>query len=172
MNGLIGTNSIFTSLPTLISLVVQTPEHEKFLFTLYACSRKDEMVQANLSSTEQRKFLKSQHQLRNQHYLKTYPNAQYFVLIKKKKPIGRLVIEVADVLRLIDVAIIEKEQGKGLGSSLINDLLCYAKTKVIDTRLSVAIENQKAFALYQRLGFQLVTQQGNYYQLERKNDVF
>lgn len=159
---------IFQSLKKPFSFELEQTSHRDFLLALYSMGREFEMQFAPMDEKEKRAFLLSQFNLRHSDYQKNYPDAHFLIIKKKQKPIGRLVFNLSDSVHIIDISIIKKEQNKGLGSTILNDLIDYANLNAQTTALSVAMDNVRAFKLYQKLGFVVKSQEGFYYRLEKE----
>ena len=85
------------------------------------------------------------------------PNQRLFLIEQDHIPIGKAHINWQEHgVRLTDIAIIPKEQGRGLGYALlahcINHALAVNKPMI---RLDVETNNKQALGLYTRLGFQI-----------------
>jgi ribosomal protein S18 acetylase RimI-like enzyme len=161
---------IFCTLKNKITFKEELSSHQDFLFSLYASSRETEMLLSSLNDKEQKRFLRSQFELRKTSYHNDYPNAYYLVIFKNKKPIGRIVINIdssMSSIHIIDIALIKKEQNKGIGTALLNDIMNYAQKEKKSVGLSVASDNIRAFKLYQKLGFTPIKLENNYYQLKK-----
>jgi hypothetical protein len=83
-----------------------------------------------------------------------YPDARFEIVEHAQEPIGRIVIAAtADAIRLVDIALLPGWRGRGIGTGLIGDVLAAADRPV---RLVVR-HGSRARALYDRLGFEMVT---------------
>jgi ribosomal protein S18 acetylase RimI-like enzyme len=68
--------------------------------------------------------------------------------------VGRIVIDRAgNEFRLVDIALLPEHRGRGLGTALIQNLQREAAAAKKPVRLSV-LKGERAFRLYQRLGFE------------------
>ena len=61
--------------------------------------------------------------------------------------------EQDDVIEVHEIQIHPSFQGRGLGSSLLNDILARARAEQKDVRLATGLQNTRAASLYRRLGF-------------------
>lgn len=59
-------------------------------------------------------------------------------------------------VRLVEIMLASEFRSKGIGSSVIRQLLAAARTAGKSVRLCVRVSNSRALALYERLGFQRV----------------
>lgn len=58
-----------------------------------------------------------------------------------------------DAVEIGEIQIDPRYQGRGLGTSVLLDVMSEARSRGRSVRLSVGLENQKAIRLYERLGF-------------------
>lgn len=109
-------------------------------------------------------------------YRRSFPQAEYFLIVEQGAAIGRLVVTIEQVeetsaggqesdrsiacgqriraLRLIDIALLPAAQGRCIGRKVIAALAVAARS--IEARrltLSVQMSNDRAQSLYRRLGF-------------------
>jgi ribosomal protein S18 acetylase RimI-like enzyme len=71
-----------------------------------------------------------------------------------------------DHLWLDEIQIVRDQRGRGLGSSLLRDLLAEARATAKPLRLQVLRENRRAQALYRHLGFNLTGETTTHIQME------
>ncbi len=80
--------------------------------------------------------------------------------------IGMLKVEQRDkYVYLGDIQIKREFQCQGIGSQIINDLIQHAQSRALPIRLRV-LKGNPAIKLYQRLGFYIVNELDNCYELE------
>jgi ribosomal protein S18 acetylase RimI-like enzyme len=111
-------------------------------------------------------FVRLQYHARKQSYLARYPNAYDSIILLDGEAIGRILIaDSADEIRLVDIAILPRSQGMGIGSTVIGRLIDSVATSHKPIRLHVGVLN-RARDLYERLGFQRVEENGGNYLME------
>ena len=133
-----------------------------FLRDLYAAVRAAELAPVAWPEEAKRQFLDEQFTLQHQHYVKNYPGADLLFIEQAARPIGRVyVYRTPAEIRLMDIALIEAERGRGIGTALLAELLDEARATNCELTLHVEPENP-AQRLYQRLGFRLIEQRGVY----------
>ena len=66
------------------------PEDQPFLCDLYASTRWEEMSSTGWDDDQIRAFLRSQFILQHQHYQKSYTNAQFQIICRNGRDIGRI----------------------------------------------------------------------------------
>lgn len=94
-------------------------------------------------------ILEQQHRAREAQFRAAWPGAVSLIVEVEGEPVGRLLIaESAAEIRIVDVALVERARGAGLGSALVEDLKARGKALT----LSVAAAS-RAVGFYRRLGF-------------------
>ena len=136
-------------------LRVQSDDDDGFATELYSSTRDDlRQMPADPAVIEQ--LITMQRRMQSHGYRQAYPRAAYLVLQHGDTPIGRLVLDrQADVLHLVDIAILPAAQGQGAGSAVLRGLQAQAGAQQCRIHLAVNKSNTAARALYQRLGFRL-----------------
>ena len=153
-----------------LEFIDETKAHNNFLYSLYASNREDELNMSPMSNLEKKLFLEQQFELRQKDYHSKYGDAEFLIIRRKKKDIGRLVYRIKDKLYLIDIALVKKSRSSGFGKEILNSFISFAKENKKSFQLSVAMDNQKAIKLYQNMGLKMCGQNGYYYTMEIKND--
>ena len=139
-----------------------TDADHPFLRDLYAGVRAAELAPVAWPEEAKRRFLDEQFALQHQHYLKNYVGADLLLIGKDGAAIGRIyVYRTPAEIRLMDIALIPAERGRGIGSALLHELMDEARTASCQLTLHVEPDNP-AQRLYQRLGFTLIEQRGVY----------
>lgn len=133
-----------------------------FLASLYASSRANEIAATGWGKDQTQQFLQQQFDAQHSHYQEQYPDADWLVIIKDRKRIGRLYLERwPSQHRLIDIALVPENQKRGLGVAMILDLM--DETTEADKKLSLHVEKfNPAKSLYLQLGFETVEDKGVY----------
>ena len=136
-----------------VSLRRADPADEKFLETVYAETRRDELLMLNWSLEQENAFFKMQFQLQNQAYKMQFPDADYCVVELKKTPIGSLIVKRESEIRLINIALLPKFRRRGIGTFLLKQLQAEAQATNKPLTLTVLKTNDGAVNLYKRCGF-------------------
>ena len=101
-----------------------------------------------------------------QGYGAQYPKGEFMVILRADCPIGRMVIDRnSEEIRLVDIALLQGERGRGVGTSLIRHLQREASSVGRPLRLQV-LKRNSAMRWYQRLGFETVKEDDVYLSLE------
>lgn len=139
-----------------ISLRPATLLDRPFLIAVYAESREDELAATGWSDQEKSAFCLSQFEAQDAHYRAHFPNCEFLVIEESTKPVGRLYIDRRpDEIRLVDIALLKDQRGRGIGGRLIQVILHEAAENGIMVRIHVERSNP-ARRLYDRLGFMVV----------------
>ncbi len=82
---------------------------------------------------------------------------KYFAVCEKEGSIeGYALFHIDKALVIELIAVEEKKQGEGIGSAIMNQLICYCQEKNIDEiRVGTQAENKNAVRFYQKKGFSL-----------------
>jgi len=137
-----------------------------FLFELYCETRKDEMAGWGWSKEQEDAFLRMQYNARQYSYAAQFPGASDSVILLDDEMIGRLLVaKLADEFRLVDIAVVQRSQRKGIGTTLLRQLLESARRARKPVRLNVRVLNP-ARELYARLGFDIIGENGGDFLME------
>lgn len=144
----------------------ETDADAGFVVALYTDTRWEELRQAQWPESAVRDFLARQSRQQSEHYRLHYPGAE-FLLIERvagasATPIGRIYLRAgSDEVRLMDIALLATECGRGIGAALIGALQQEAERH--QHRLTLHVEpTNPAQRLYRRLGFGLIENRGVY----------
>lgn len=137
-----------------------------FLEELYASTRREELEQLDWSEERKRAFLTQQFRAQHEHYRANFSGALFLLIAQRGEPIGRIYLDQRpDEIRLIDIAFIPQQRGRGLGTAMMDRLLAAAGRLGLPVRLHVESFNP-AYRLYERLGFKWKEDRGVYQFME------
>jgi ribosomal protein S18 acetylase RimI-like enzyme len=137
-------------------------DDEPFLRAVYASTRAEELAQIAWSDEQKKAFLRMQFDAQHRHYQAHFPDAEFLIVLEDGEPIGRLYLAKSpNEFRIIDIALLPKHRGAGVGSTLLNNILAEARSVGKPVRIHVECFNP-ALGWYQRLGFQ-ITEEGPIY---------
>ncbi|MBO9624512.1 MAG: GNAT family N-acetyltransferase [Sphingomonas sp.] len=127
-----------------------------FCEALYASTRLEELAPLGWPAEAVRQFLAQQHRAQHLHYQQHYAGAQWWIVESAGCPLGRLyVFEGASDIRIVDIALLPKARGQGIGGALIEGVQRHAAAQ--GKRVSIHAEkNNPARSLYFRLGFVVI----------------
>lgn len=109
-----------------------------------------------------RAFLRSQFEAQTRHYDTHYSDAEFCVLEREGRPIGRLILSWGERdAHIVDISLIPECCGQGLGTALLHAVQAQSPGIV-----SIYVERfNPALRLYQRLGFVQEEDTGVYYRM-------
>ena len=151
-----------------ISFRPEQPADDAFLYALYASTRSGEMALTGWNDAQIDKFLRMQFQLQTTHYRKHFAEASFQIILLDDAPAGRIYVFYGpSEIRLMDIALLPPHRGLGIGRSIIENLLQEAAR--LDKPVTLHVERfNPALRLYQRLGFQVIEDQGVNFQMQWK----
>ncbi|WP_394995941.1 GNAT family N-acetyltransferase [Emticicia sp.] len=158
---------------TSISLRPIQAEDLMILSEIYSSTREKELKQVVEWNDEQKKaFVLQQFMAQHEYYQKNYIGAAFYVIQKNKDSIGRLYIHEnfqEKGVRIIDIALLSQWQNRGIGSSILKDIL--AKASTLNRAVSIHVETfNPAMKLYKKLDFEKISEtNGVYHLLEWKH---
>jgi ribosomal protein S18 acetylase RimI-like enzyme len=140
---------------------------EEFLYRVYASTRAEELAAVPWDDDAKEAFLRMQFAAQDRWYHEQMPDASYDLVLVDGERAGRLYVERRpDELLIIDIALLPEQRRRGLGTSLLGDVL--AEADATGRRATIHVERfNPARRLYERLGFAGVAEQGVYLLLER-----
>ena len=139
---------------------------DAFLRKVYAQSRERELARVDWSPQARRAFLDGQFDAQHTHYQRHWPAARFDVIERDGTPIGRLYVGALErELRLIDIALLRDERGRGVGGALVAALQDEAGARGSRIVLHVEPDNP-ARELYVRLGFRERGDEGAYVRMD------
>jgi GNAT superfamily N-acetyltransferase len=140
-------------------------EDEAFLLELYASTRADEMALVGWDKPQQESFLRMQFNAQRSSYATQFPNADYRIIVHDGRLAGRLIVDRSgeDIL-LIDIALLPEFRNAGIGSVLMKQVMAEAAGAQKPLKLHVEKFN-RAWRLYDRLGFSAVADNGIYLEM-------
>ncbi len=155
----------------VVSLRTASPEDEDFLLQVYASTRADELALLDWKREQRDAFLRMQFNAQRWSYEANYPHADNQIILLNNQPIGRLLIARAEhEITLVDIALLPKHRGHGIGTDLLHELIDEAKQTHKPIRLHV-LKGNRAMQLYTRLGFQVIAEQEPYIEMELQSQT-
>jgi len=131
-----------------------TASDRAFLLEVYADSRRDELGCLGWSAEQIAHFVEMQFCIQQRGYQLQFPSAEHRILLCDGEPAGQWRIARGEqAIVLVDIALLERFRGRGIGSACIARLCGEAVSGDREVRLSVRPDN-RASALYRRLGFE------------------
>ncbi len=151
---------------TQVSLRPSAASDEEFLLSVYASTRLDEMALVPWTQEQKAAFVQMQFRAQRQSYLTQYPQAQYYTIEQGSQRIGRMIVDRSrPTILLMDITLLPEYRNAGIGTALLRELQDEAMQGGRELRLHVETFNP-ALRLYQRLGFQCISESGIYLEME------
>jgi ribosomal protein S18 acetylase RimI-like enzyme len=138
-----------------------------FLAQLYASTRAEELAILPWTDEQKAQFLAQQFEAQDTHYRAHYDGATFDVIEVDGLSAGRLYVHRGPrEIRIVDISLTPAFRGRGLGTSLLRELI--AEADAGGRILSIHVEARNpARRLYERLGFRPVGEAGVYLLMER-----
>jgi ribosomal protein S18 acetylase RimI-like enzyme len=143
------------------------PGDREFLYRVYASTRTEELAVVPWDDAEKDAFLRAQFDAQDRWYREHYTRATYDVIVVDGEPAGRLYLHRGESeIRIVDIALLPEYRGKGVGTTLLHDVL--AEADASGKRVTIHVERlNPALRLYERLGFSVAEDKGVYLFLAR-----
>jgi len=143
------------ALPNGLHIRPSNSSDEAFISQLYQSTRTDlDMIDAEQDFIIALK--ESQLEAQTSSYAESFPNAMYFIIEYHDELIGRVILDFGtNEILLVDISLVPKAQGKGLGSAVIKSFTFCAEQIKAPLKLSVMSDNVQAKRVYAKLGFVL-----------------
>jgi ribosomal protein S18 acetylase RimI-like enzyme len=142
------------------SLAYLTPagdDDERFLYEVFCTTWADE-VAALPNPKLAGHVLRIQYTAQERRFHTRYPGHARYVIRHDGERAGRLYLHITDTMvHAIDMTLLPEFRSRGIGSRVVGDLLAIAAENGQSVTLRVARRNTRANALYNSLGFRLVT---------------
>ena len=139
-----------------------TEGDDSFLMELFASTRPQEIAFFGADENQKRAFVSMQFSI----LPRSYPKAEHTIILAGDVPIGRTIIDrKSDELRLVDIALLPDFRNGGIGALLVQQLLDEGRERQLPVRLQV-FKYGDAVRFYERLGFQLIEDDGSYLKME------
>lgn len=137
-----------------------------FLKRVYFSTREEEMKIVPWTDEEKETFLQQQFHAQHTYYHQQFGDAKFDLILQDDQPIGRLYVDRRErEHRIIDISILPEFRGQGIGGSIMQDLLDEASQ--VNKPVTIHVEqNNPAMRLYERLGFQMIEDQGVYFLMQ------
>ncbi|MFP5236428.1 MAG: GNAT family N-acetyltransferase [Acidobacteriota bacterium] len=144
-----------------------TAADEPLLFALFAAEKAREFAPLGLAAEQLEPLLEMQFRARQTGYAQTFPAATDFILCREDgTAVGRHLVErQADCYRCIDIAVLDEDRNRGIGTWALRQLQQIASIEGVPFRLRV-MKNNPAQRLYERLGFIKVSGDELAYEME------
>ncbi len=132
-------------------------DDEEFLYEVFSTTWADE-VAALPNPMLAAHVLRIQHTAQERRFETLFPAYERFVILHEGRPAGRLYLHLTDTMvHALDMTLLPAFRCHGIGTRVVGDLLQLARDQGQSVTLRVPRRNSRATALYESLGFRLVT---------------
>jgi GNAT superfamily N-acetyltransferase len=145
---------------SVVSFRPSTPNDREILYQIYADTRSEEMnLVQNWSEAQKSAFLKQQFEAQHEYYHSMYKGAQFLLILYKGQVVGRLYLhQRPETIRIVDIALLSAFRNQGMGRAILQRILDDAARVPLPVSIHVERYNP-ALQLYQRLGFEITSQE-------------
>ena len=149
-----------------VALRPLTADDEAFALSVYASTRAEELAPVPWTDEQKAAFVAMQFEAQSAHYAEHYTGMSSDVILVNDELAGRLLVaRWSREIRIVDITLLPAFRGRGAGSDLLTELMDEATE--MGKRLSIHVEREnRALALYERLGFTAVGEAGVYLRME------
>src|SRR4051812_40947442 len=158
------------SIPSPLGRLTLRPEEENdrtFRYRLFCQSRPPEWDMVQLDPQVREHLMRHQFEAQTRGYLTQFPKARFDIIELDDQPIGRIVVDrPADIVHLVDQAIVPAWRNKGLGTAIMRTLMDEVRERALPLRLMVGSSNDPSLRLYLPLGFVPIADTPMYIELE------
>ena len=93
------------------------------------------------------------------HFAECIARGHIFIIEVERSPVGMIqIFEEANALEVGEIQVQPAAQNRGVGTAVLKDVIARADKDSKSVRLRVGLKNEKAYKLYERLGFRRVNQ--------------
>ncbi len=149
-----------------ISLRPAGADDETFLLELYISSRGEDLRGLDWDEDRIREFLGMQYEAQQKFHDSDYQSANNEIVLCDGERAGRLLVDSREQeIRCVDIALLPPFRNRGIGSRLVSQLQARATRERKPLRLQV-IRFNRAINLFERLGFERISETGTHFQME------
>lgn len=137
-----------------------------FLKIVYRGTREGELNANNWTADQKNSFIEFQFNAQHAHYTSTFKGAEFNIITFNKINIGRLyTCESEKEIRLIDISLLPKYRGKGIGTRILKNLIEKSNTtgKVLNLHV---LQTSPALKLYKLLNFKITENNNSHFYME------
>jgi ribosomal protein S18 acetylase RimI-like enzyme len=147
------------------------PSDEALLYEIFASTRTEELALTGWNAGQQESFLRQQYEAQRRSYRMQLPGAEYFVVRSGDTSLGRLIVDRRpQEVHIVDISLLPQFRGRGIGSTLMTQLMKEAAESSKAVTLHVERFNP-ALRWYERLGFSAVNTGPIYLEMNWRQSV-
>lgn len=140
-------------------------DDEDFLFVLFKNAHEQDLGSADLPAEQKNTLLRMQFTARQHQYRERFPRGNFDLILEAGKPVGIIYTQRGpEEFVLIDIALLPELRNEGIGKELVSALIREAQDQQKAVTAHVRKDNP-AWRLWQRLGFEIVGDDGVYLEI-------
>jgi ribosomal protein S18 acetylase RimI-like enzyme len=129
---------------------------DAFLYDVFVTTWQSEVAALPNQNLAQH-VLRIQHIAQERRFASGFPGHERYVVLEDEVPAGRLYVDQSGRdIKLLDLTLLPRFRGRGLGSRVVRDLLTEAGREDRKVTLRAPRRTSRATDFYTRLGFRLV----------------
>jgi GNAT superfamily N-acetyltransferase len=145
-----------------------SPTDLEQLCEIYGSTREEELKRVpHWSENQKKEFIHQQFTAQHEYYQQNYKGGGFYIIEYDEKVAGRLYLQENfqnNGVRIIDITILPHFQKKGIGRTLLNDILL--KAIKLNQPVTIHVENfNPAMHFYNKLGFKKISETNDVYHL-------
>jgi len=128
-----------------------TRDDAGFLFQVYLDVRREELASLGWGAQQTLEFAQLQHEIEQRRYAQRYPSAEHGILLVDGVCAGQWRVQRGRrELVLVDIALLERFRGRGIGAACLRALSREAASRSLRLRVR---RDERAYTFCRRLGF-------------------
>lgn len=143
-----------------ITLRPVTEADDKFLLSVYASTRAEELARVPWTAEQKDAFVRMQFDAQSRHYSATHPQARHSVISADGIPVGRIYLDHnGNQFHILDITVLTEHHNRGIGSSVLRQVMDEAQKA--GKPVTIYVENfNPSVRLFRRLGFETAEENG------------
>jgi ribosomal protein S18 acetylase RimI-like enzyme len=152
----------------VVTRPVRLPEEGAFLLSVYDAFRRPELSIVGWSESELTAFIQMQFDAQTVAFTSRFPSADDLVILVDEEPAGRLLVDRSDDrICIVDIALLPKMRGLGVGGRLVRLLSAEADVRGLPVTCHFAQGNE-AKGFWEHMGFEVRGLEGLHVAMERR----
>jgi ribosomal protein S18 acetylase RimI-like enzyme len=138
---------------------------QAFLYRLFCSTRAQSLETSRVPAAQAQLLLRTQFAGQLKQYREHYPAADFDIVLNEGATVGSLyALRGPDTFVLIDIALLPEYRGSGIGTHLVKALIAEAGALKKPLHAHV-LKTNRAWRLWERLGFEVINDDGVHFQI-------